>query len=96
MPDTIKIDRYVLDTLMADLVGHDRRTSAYLVFLFVLGAERGRPVVLSHQQIADGTGLSKRTVQNAIAHLGRRGLLAIARRGRTDPLGLRTLPTWRR
>ena len=32
---TVPVDAYVLDTLMADLVGHDRQPSAFLVYLFL-------------------------------------------------------------
>jgi hypothetical protein len=31
----VEIDDYVLDTLMADLVGHDRQPSSFLVYLFL-------------------------------------------------------------
>lgn len=94
MSSRTEVDRYVLDTLMRDLVGHDHRTSSYLVFLFVLGAGDGKPVVLSHQQLADGAGLAKRTVQDAVAHLVRRGYLAVERRGPTEPATLRPLFPW--
>ena len=29
----LSLDHYVVDTLMRDLVGHDRRPSAFLVYL---------------------------------------------------------------
>jgi len=32
---SVEIDAYVLDNLMADLVGHDRQPSAFLVYLFL-------------------------------------------------------------
>jgi hypothetical protein len=32
---TIEVDDYVVDTLMADLVGHDRQPSAFLVYLYL-------------------------------------------------------------
>ena len=31
----VPVDDYVLDTLMRDLVGHDRRPSAFLVYLYL-------------------------------------------------------------
>jgi hypothetical protein len=37
----IKLDEYVLDSLMRDLVGHDRRPVSYLVYLW-LAAEQQR------------------------------------------------------
>ena len=74
----IAIDRYVLDTLMADLVGHDRAPAAFVVFLYLWkasrGARRGR-VRVSHAGIADETGLSKSGVQTAIRRLKRRQLV---------------------
>jgi biotin operon repressor len=90
------IDPYVLDTLMRDLVGHDRRPTSYLVYLAILLAAHDRPVALSHQQLADRTGLSRRSVQEAIAHLSGRQLLAIERRGRTEAARLKPLTPWRR
>src|SRR5512132_241642 len=74
----VAIDRYVLDTLMADLVGHDRTPAAFVVFLYLWKesrrARRGR-VRVSHAGIADDTGLSKSGVQTAIRRLKRRQLV---------------------
>jgi hypothetical protein len=74
----VSIDSYVIDVLMADLVGHDRRPAAFLVYLFL--ERHSRPnrrgdVPVSLQMIATRTGLSKSTVQSAIRHLKRRRLL---------------------
>jgi CRP-like cAMP-binding protein len=96
MQGEIGIDPYVLDTLMRDLVGHDRRTSAFLVYLAISSIGRGKPVAISHQQLAERTGLSKRAVQDATAHLVNRGLLRIVRRGRTEPALVEPLSPWRR
>ena len=78
MQPRVAIDSYVLDTLLPDLVGHDRRPSAFIVYLFLLRASahaRNDGVVASLQTIAVRTGLSKAAVQSAIRHLKRRGLL---------------------
>lgn len=75
---TIAFDRYVLDTLMPDLVGHDKRPAAFVVYLFFLAAASRRSrdtVTASLQMIAVRTGLSKSAVQDAIRHLKRRGLI---------------------
>src|SRR4030095_3376176 len=40
--DTVPIDRYIVDTLMRDLVGHDRQPSAYLVYVFLWNETHGR------------------------------------------------------
>lgn len=41
MPD-VAVDAYILETLMRDLVGHDRKPSAYLVYLHLWRETRGR------------------------------------------------------
>jgi len=71
----LQLDPYVIDVLLPDLVGHDHRPSAFLVYLLLLRhGERGT-VRLSLQTIATRTGLSKSSVQSAIRHLKRRRLL---------------------
>jgi hypothetical protein len=78
----VSVDAYVLDTLMADLIGHDRKPSAYLVYLFLWRRTHGagEPTVqISLLDIATGTGLSKRAVQDALRSLSRRRLLSIQR-----------------
>ena len=73
--DTVPIDRYILDTLMRDLVGHDRQPSAYLVYVFLWHETHGRKQPTTQMaliDIAEGVGLSKRGVQDALGHLGKR------------------------
>jgi hypothetical protein len=56
------VDRYVLETLMPDLVGHDRRASAFLVYLALWARAAGRPARharVSLRTLAEETGLSK-------------------------------------
>lgn len=80
--NTLPIDTYVLDTLMADLVGHDRQPSAFLVYLFLWRRTHGRgetAVQVSLLDITVGTGLSKRAVQEALRTLSGRRLLSIQR-----------------
>jgi hypothetical protein len=72
------VDAYVIDILMPDLVGHDRRPASFVVFLFLLrqaAKARRDAVSVSLQTIATKTGLSKSTVQAALRHLRRRRLL---------------------
>ena len=74
----IAIDEYILDVLMRDLVGHDKSPSAFLVYLHMWAATIGRgaeSAALSHQQIADSTGLSKSAVQSGVRILLRRRLI---------------------
>ena len=89
------VDAYVVDALMRDLVGHDHRASAFLVYLVLAASEEGAPR-LSHAQLAERTGLSKRSVQDAVLHLVDRGLLRVTRRGATDVSRYEPLAPWRR
>ena len=76
--ERFNLDPYVVDVLMPDLVGHDRRPATFLVYLFLLrqSAKSRRDIVsVSLQTIATKTGLSKSTVQAAIRHLRRRRLI---------------------
>lgn len=76
--ERLTVDAYVVDVLMPDLVGHDRRPAAFIVYLFLLRLsllKRRDVVSVSLQTIATKTGLSKSTVQAAIRHLKRRHLL---------------------
>ena len=93
---TLALDRYVVDTLMRDLVGHDRCPSAFIVYLAIYAAGAEGRALFSYQAMADLTGLSKRTCQNAVTHLHRRGLVQITRKGGTDAAEYRPLRPWHR
>jgi DNA-binding GntR family transcriptional regulator len=96
MSTQLTIDRYVIHTLMRDLVAHDHRPSAFLVYLALLDMiDSGRSAAFSHAQLAEQTGLSKRAVQDALRHLEKRQLVSIRRRGRTEPALVQTLAPWR-
>ena len=52
----LQMDAYILDSLMPDLVGHDRRPSAFITYLFLwrqASRASGR-VQVSLRDIADG------------------------------------------
>jgi len=89
------LDNYVFEVLMRDLVGHDRRPSAFLVYLAIeaFGNEGRRPV--SHAELAEQTGLSKRAVQDAINHLEGRSLVQVTRRGLTEAPSYKAVRPWR-
>ena len=93
-----KVDSYVVETLMPDLVLHDRRPSTFLVYLHLWCRTAGRkaPTQTSHQEMADATGLSKSAVQGAIRILIRRRLLRAAREGITTVPAYTVLRPWRR
>src|ERR1041384_4387617 len=79
--EPILLDAYVVDTLLPDLVGHDRRPSAFIVYLALwrhsVGGSEG--AALSLRELAESTGLSKRAVQDAVDLLLRRKLVALER-----------------
>jgi hypothetical protein len=91
------LDAYVVDVLMPDLVGHDRRPATFIVYVFLLRQtlkSRRDSVSMSLQTIATRTGLSKSTVQAAIRHLRRRRLLDPSIKATvTDPVR-RVLRPW--
>jgi hypothetical protein len=99
MATPIRIDPYVVDTLMADLVGHDRSPSSFLVYLALWLPTRGRrgaTVRMSLAKLADETGLSKSAVQAGVRNLARRKLIAVTRASRTATPSYEVLRPWRR
>ncbi|MDF1502682.1 helix-turn-helix domain-containing protein [Roseisolibacter sp. H3M3-2] len=92
------LDSYILDVLLPDLVGHDRRPSAFLVYLVLWQRTAGgrREAALSLRELAEATGLSKRAVQGALATLERRRLVSAARESTTAVPSYRALRPWDR
>ena len=91
-------DSYVIDTLMRDLVGHDRKPTSFLVYLW-LSAEQlnnNAEVTVSYQQIAESIGVSKSSAQSAVTWLLRRKLLAVTRESVTATPSYRVLTPWKR
>lgn len=96
---TVRVDRYVLETLMVDLVGHDRSASSLLVYLALWSATGGRrraKTRRSHRQLAEETGLSKSAVQAAVRRLLKRRLVAVSRASRTATPVYAVLRPWQR
>ena len=97
--NSVRFDEYVFESLMGDLIGHDRMPSAYVVYLYLswrAAENRARRVRASHQQIANDTGLSKSAVQAAVRHLARRKLLRSERASITATPEHFVLRPWRR
>ena len=91
------VDTYVLETLMPDLVGHDRAPSAFLVYLHLwhlTAGTRERTVARSLAQVAEDTGLSKSAVQAALRVLKRRRLVRAARASLTAVPVYEVLRPW--
>lgn len=96
---TIPLDAYIVDTLMPDLVGHDRQPSAFLVYLYLWRQTHGSGAPTTQVallDIADATGLSKRSVQDALGRLGKRKLITVARESITAVPVYTVLRPWRR
>jgi hypothetical protein len=82
----VGVDAYVLDALMKELVGREKKPSAFLVYLHLWKRSRGGRVAgvsASLQTVAAGTGLSKSAVQDGIKVLVRRRLIRSVRTSRT-------------
>lgn len=94
---SLRLDTYPIDSLLPDLVGHDRQPSAFLVYLVLWrladGGE-GAPVRLALQDLAEPTGLSKRAVQGALGRLVRRRLVRVRREGITAVGEYTVLTPW--
>ncbi|MEI9884924.1 MAG: helix-turn-helix domain-containing protein [Rhizomicrobium sp.] len=92
------LDDYVVETLMPDLLAHDRSPSAFLVYvkLWHDSGGPGRRLQASLSTLAVETGLSKSAVQAALRHLRRRGYLTSKRASPTAVPEHRVLAPWRR
>lgn len=96
--EPIPLDPYILDHLMPDLIGHDRKPAALVVYLH-LYRRAPRPawsLRASHQAIASATGLSRSAVQSALAHLNRRQLVLSTRASPTAVPLHKVLRPWTR
>jgi hypothetical protein len=81
----LTLDEYVIDVLMRDLVGHDRRPVSFLVYLWLAAEQQrqGKAVTISYQQLAESVGISKSSAQAAAGWLARRKLIAVSKAGFT-------------
>jgi hypothetical protein len=95
---TIPVDDYLLDVLMRDLIGHDQKPAAFVVYLHLYrqaAQNSWRSISASVRTIADATGLSKSAVHTALTHLRRRQLIATTADHVTATPRHRVLRHWR-
>ena len=95
----IALDDYVIAVLMRDLVGHEKRPSAFIVFLYLWRRTSGfrlKVVEASLQEISDETGLSKSSVQVGLKLLRRRRLIRTELKSRTSTPRHFVLRPWKR
>jgi len=94
----LTFDPYIVDTLMRDLLGHDRAPSAFLLYLWLRRHSRGAGranVGASLQVMASETGLSKSSVQNALRRLRKRKLVTVLRDGPTNACRYEVHEPWK-
>ncbi|MCU1283808.1 MAG: hypothetical protein JWO13_158 [Acidobacteriales bacterium] len=91
------IDEYIVDVLMRDLVGHDRRPVSFLVYLWLAGEHKRRKadVRISYQELAENVGVSKSSAQAAVGWLIKRKLLASSKQTVTATPSYKVLSAWR-
>ena len=75
------LDDYLVETLLPDLIGHDRAPSAFLIYLKLwhMAGGPGRGVQASLSTLAVETGLSKSSVQAALRRLRKRNYVTSRR-----------------
>src|SRR5581483_849212 len=92
------VDAYVVDVLMRDLVGHDRRPASFLVYLWLAAQQQTRrgPVRISYQELAENVGISKSSAQGAVGWLVRRRLLTASKEHATAMPSYEVQRPWER
>ena len=99
MKEPCRFDAYVIETLMPDLVGHDRQPSAFLVYLYLadrVTRTRARACAASLATLTVETGLSKSAIQRGLPTLVRRRLVRVERRSPTAVPVYTPLRPWTR
>jgi Helix-turn-helix domain len=83
---------------MRDLVGHDHKPAAFLVYLWLCAEQErlGHPIAASYSRLAEETGLSRSTSQSAVAWLIRRKLLLVHKEAVTATPVYSAESPWRR
>jgi len=84
---------------MVDLIGHDRQPSAFIVYLQLFRlthAAKKSAVQIALLDLAELTGLSKRSIQSALSWLVRRKLISVSRESITAVPVYTVLKPWRR
>lgn len=98
MKNSILLDPYIHRTLLRDLVGHDHKPAAFLIYLWLYAEQerRGGPLAVSYANLAEDTGLSRSASQSAIAWLVRRKMLSVSKETLTATPVYKVLRPWRR
>jgi hypothetical protein len=95
----LPIDPYLIDVLLPDMIGHDKRPAAFALYLWLFAMTRGygrESAFFSYATLTDRTGLSKSSVQRAVAWLERRELVRVRKPSPTATPEYTVLTPWRR
>ena len=97
-----KLDPYITNVLLRDLVGHDRRPASFLVYIWFTAEQQkyaqqrsASAVSISYQELAESIGISKSSAQSAVGWLVRRKLLAVTKTTVTATPEYKVLTPWR-
>ena len=92
------LDCYIIDVLMRDLVGHDRRPASFLVYLLLYAEQlqRNGPVEISYEELAENAGISKSSAQAGVSWLKRRKLLSARKKTVTSIPEYTVLTPWKK
>jgi hypothetical protein len=92
------LDDYIIDVLMRDLVGHDRKPVGFLVYLWLASeqARRRAEVRVSYEELAESIGISKSSAQSAVRWLLKRKLLSVKKQTVTATPIYTVRSPWRR
>jgi hypothetical protein len=93
-----ELDDYVTDVLMRDLVRHDRRPAAFLIYVWLAAEQQHRDgeVRISYQELAESVDVSKSSAQAAVSWLKRRRLLAASKENTTAVPRYAVLTPWKK
>lgn len=98
MKTDILLDPYVHGTLLRDLVGHDHKPAAFLVYVWLYAEQHrlAKPIEISYARLAEETGLSRSASQSAVGWLVRRKLLSVNKEAVTATPVYSVQCPWRR
>jgi len=98
MKSSIVLDPYIHGTLLRDLVGHDHKPAAFLIYFWLYAEQQrtGGPIAISYATLAEETGLSRSASQSAVAWLIRRKMLSVSKETLTATPIYSVLRPWRR
>jgi hypothetical protein len=93
----ITLDNYVVDVLMRDLVGHDRKPTCFLIYLWFAAEQQRRQetIQVSYEELSESVGISKSSAQAAVSWLMRRKLLAAEKENATAIPSYTVRTPWR-